>query len=398
MYDVIIVGAGAGGASAAYFLTQAGMSVLVIEKQTLPRYKACGGGVSLQMLAKYFPFSFEPIIETHPSSICWVMGNDNVTIPLPEGTLGMFMRAKFDAFILEHSGAEVITSSMVTNVIEKDDHVLAATKDGRTFEGRYLIGADGANSMVAKSLGLRRHLKPIPAIEAEVTVPDSVMARFAHKPVFIFAAIRRGYLWIFPKRDHLSVGIAHLKPGPGQLHSRLTKVMSEFGISLDRAIIHGHTIPLYSHPQSIAMHRCLLVGDAAGLVDPLSGEGIRLAIKSAWLASQAIVNNKLASYPAKVFTQIGLSQMLALPLRLVFYYLTELCFIFGVYNPFATQAFISLLADQLGYGRVILRLFGSLPLFFVTEISSGLLQLFRHPSRANKIRKRVYGIWAREEE
>ena len=93
-----------------------------------------------------------------------------------------------------------------------------------------------------------------------------------------------------------------------------------------------------------------------------------------------------------------MSQMLSLPLRLVFYYLTELCFILGVYNPFATQAFMALLADQIGYGRVILRLFGSLPLFFITEISSGLLQLSHHPAQANKIRKQVYGIWNRLEE
>jgi flavin-dependent dehydrogenase len=283
-------------------------------------------------------------------------------------------------------------------VREKDDCVWVTTKEGGTFEGRYLIGADGANSVIAKSLGLRQRQKPTPAIEAEVIVPDSVMARFAHKPVFIFAAIRRGYLWIFPKGDHLSVGIAHLKPQPGELQSRLGKVMSEFGISLDHAVFHGYMIPLYDGPQPITTHRCLLIGDAAGLVDPLSGEGIRLAIKSAWLASQAILDNKPSSYPLEVFLRIGLSQMLSLPLRLVFYYLTELCFLFGVYNPFATQAFMALLADKIGYGRVILRLFGSLPLFFITEISSGLLQLSHHPAQADKIRKKIYGIWNRVEE
>ena len=281
MYDVIVVGAGAGGASAAYFLTQAGKSVLVIEKQTLPRYKACGGGVSLKMLAKYFPFSFEPVIESHPTSVWWVLGSNSVTIPLPKGSLGMVMRAKFDAFILEHSSAEVITAATVVRVTEKKDCVVVTTKEGGTFEGRYLIGADGTNSVIAKSLGLRRHQRPTPAIEAEVVVPESVMARFAHKPVFIFAAIRRGYLWIFPKGDHLSVGIARLKPRPGQLQASLAKVMSEYGISLEHAVFHGHTIPLYGGPQPIATHRCLLVGDAAGLVDPLSGEGIRPAIKSA---------------------------------------------------------------------------------------------------------------------
>jgi hypothetical protein len=138
-----------------------------------------------------------------------------------------------------------------------------------------------------------------------------------------------------------------------------------------------------------------LVGDAASLIDPLTGEGIRLAVKSAWLASQAILSGKPSRYSGKVFWHIGLSQLFAIPLRLIFYYLLELCYIFGVYNPFASQAFMDLLSDQIGYGRLLLKLLGTLPAFILVEVIAGLTELFSHPDRAESMRRQVYGSWAR---
>jgi hypothetical protein len=213
--------------------------------------------------------------------------------------------------------------------------------------------------------------------------------------VFILGAIRRGYLWIFPKSDHLSVGITELHPRPGRLQAKLAEVMSQNGISLEGAVIHGHPVPLYKGLAPVATPRCLLVGDAASLIDPLTGEGIRLAVKSAWLASQAILSGKPSRYSGKVFWHIGLSQLFAIPLRLIFYYLLELCYIFGVYNPFASQAFMDLLSDQIGYGRLLLKLLGTLPAFILVEVIAGLTELFSHPDRAESMRRQVYGSWAR---
>jgi flavin-dependent dehydrogenase len=194
LYDAIIVGAGPGGASSAYFLSQAGKSILVLERTKLPRYKACGGGVSLKMLAKYFPFSFEPVIAAHPQSVGYTLYGDTVNVRLPKEWLGMVMRSEFDAFILQHANVELNEGATVTKVTEMADRVKVETKEGQVFQGRYIIGADGVNSQVAKSLGLRRKTKPVPAIEAEVRVSQGMLKQFKQQPLFIFSIVRRGYL------------------------------------------------------------------------------------------------------------------------------------------------------------------------------------------------------------
>ncbi len=100
--------------------------------------------------------------------------------------------------------------------------------------------------------------------------------------------------------------------------------------------------------------RSLLVGDAAGLVDPFSGEGIRFAIKSGKMAAEAILSERLDQYPQHVYREIGFSHMFGIGLALLFYYLPGLCFVLGVRNPFATQAFVDLLSDRANYPIVIL--------------------------------------------
>jgi geranylgeranyl reductase family protein len=397
-YDVIIIGAGAAGASAAYFLSQSGLCTIILEKDNLPRYKPCGGGLSLRMLEKYFPFSFEPVIDDKVTSISYFLSEDEVRIPLPEGLMGMVMRSSFDAFILAQSSVETFSGFQVTRIREYADGVKVESGDGKVLQAKYIIGADGSNSIVSRSLAFRRRGKAIPAIEADVEVNSEILKRFRRRPVFIFGAVRRGYCWIFPKYDHLSVGIAENHTKPGRLQKKLVDVMGAFGIPLSGVVLHGHTIPLYNGPTRLASRRCLLIGDAAGLVDPLSGEGIRNAIKSAKIASDAITSGKVSSYSRRIFWQIGLPQLGAYPLRLIFYYLIELCFIFGVYNPFTSQAFMALLSDEIAYGQLLLRIFGTLPAFFVIEIITGVIELAGNKELAARMRSSAYNGWARMED
>ncbi len=390
-YDVIIVGGGPAGGTAAYFLGQSGRRVLVLEKETLPRYKACGGGLSAHVLEQ-FPFSFEAVIESKVKAISYALGAQTITIPLPDQSIRMVMRDDFDEYLLKHAQAEIRQGVAVCSVEERANGVIVETTEGERIEGGYLIAADGASSVVARSVGLRRKKVMAGAIEVEAVVPADLFARFADKPLFIFGEVATGYLWIFPKSDHLSIGIGALHPKPGELQATLERVMTRYGISIKGQPYKGHPIPIYNRREPINTHRTLLVGDAAGLVDPFTGEGIRFAIKSGRLAAEAVLSGQPERYPALVDRQIGCNHRLGIILTSLFYNLPQPSFELVVRNPFVTRALVDMLADRIGYAGVMLQMFGTLPLFLLTETIAGLGGLIGGPKMMDSLRRAVYSI------
>jgi len=348
-YDVIVVGAGIGGAAAAYHLGEAGCRVLVLERERLPRYKPCGGGVPGSVF-RNFPFPFDEAIEARVTRIRYsYRGQEEVTVPLPGEPVAMVMRDKFDAWVLEQAKCEVREATSVTAVVEGEDNVVVSTKDGQEFRGRYLVGADGANSVTARELGLRRGKFLRAAIEAEVPLAPRATADWAQTALFEFGALKGGYLWIFPKRDHLSVGIGAFRKSRAKLRDVLRQEMTKFGISLDGVTLHGHPLPMYFRSERLNTAHSLLVGDAAGLMDPLSGEGIRYAVKSARLAAEAVIREELDKYTAWVQREIGANLSRARWVAALFYGLPRLCFRLAVRNPKVTRLLADILNDQANY-------------------------------------------------
>jgi geranylgeranyl reductase family protein len=389
-YDVIVVGSGPAGSTAAFHLGEAGFHVLVIEKENLPRYKTCGGGLSTRFLRDYFPFSFDTIVSSDVHAMSYDMGDFSVTIPVRPGEIGMVMRSELDRHILSHARVALQQADPVTHIEEKKEGVLVTTKSGKIFHSRYLIGADGANSIVAHAMGLRKQKELAAAIEVEVQVDPQTLQNFQGRPVFIFGELPYGYLWIFPKQDHLSVGIAALHPKRGELQSRLKSVMQRYGILVEDVPMHGHPIPIYTRRQPISTRRVLLVGDAAGLADPLSGEGIRYAIKSGRLASQAIISGQPERYDAMIYHHIIRNHRLALVVARIFYRLQKFCIRLGAPNPFTTQAIIDLLSDRAATSTIMLRSIATLPLFAVTELAARLVSILGGPDWGKSIRRWVY--------
>jgi geranylgeranyl reductase family protein len=390
LYDVIIVGSGPAGNSAAFFLSQAGKRVFILEKDHLPRYKACGGGLSPRYLREQFPFAFETVAIDDVQAISYIHHRQMTTVPLSPGVVGMVMRDDFDAYLLRHSGAQVAEGTAVRAVRELSDRVEVETKDGRIFSSRYLIGADGANSIVAHSIGLRKRRSMAAAIEVEVAAPPDVARQFAHQMAFIFGEIHYGYLWIFSKSDHLSVGIVALHPKPGELQHTLQRVMARHGISLEGAVFHGHPIPIYTRRERISSARTLLVGDAAGLADPLSGEGIRFAIKSGRMAAETILSGHPERYTARLQRSIGLNHHLTMLVSLSFYYLQELYLFTGTSNPYCTAAIVEMMADRINAAEFVLLGILTLPAFALTELSAHLLRILGLGKWSDRIRAAMY--------
>lgn len=372
-WDVIVAGAGAGGSAAAYHLARAGLRVLVVERARLPRYKACGGAIPRPTLEQ-FPFSFERAIQSMPTAARFTFaGLSAVEVPLPERPVAMVMRSQFDAYLLDRSGAEVLAGTPVEGVTESGEGV-EVQAGGRALRGRWVVGADGASSRVAQCLGLRRSRQFGGALEAEVPLDGNpaLEAEYGQRALLALGGLPWSYAWVFPKEGHLSVGIARFRAGRVDLRGALQRQMEPLGICLDNVPLHGHPLPCYQAPpwpwrrrpghspqERISTRRCLLVGDAAGLVDPLIGEGIRYALASARLAAEAILRGDLAGYEQAIWREVGHSLATAWQAGRVLYRWPRTCFQLGLRNPATIRHFLDLLAGRAGYQGVGRRLFAA---------------------------------------
>ena len=351
--DVIIVGSGPGGCSAAYFLRAQGCRVLILEQKKLPRYKTCAGGVP-DVGLDLFPFSFDRVIEQKIRRFSCVFGPSTVTMDVPDRTLSMVMRDRFDQFLLEHSRAEVGEQSRVTGLTQDEHKVVVSTARGKTFRARYLIGADGHNSRVAAVTGLGNGRRNSLALQAETTVDRDTLRSFQGRLLAGFNVLPSGYYWIFPKSDHLSVGIGALKPGKQPLRKILQEQMARFDIDLSKSRTRAYPLPVFSGLAKVHSGRVLLVGDAAGLVDPYTGEGIRHALFSGMAAAETILAGNIQNYTRRIQDEIAKDLLWAKRLAGFFYARQHLSFHYLLRNRCIFQAMLKTVTNQKTYKKAIL--------------------------------------------
>jgi geranylgeranyl reductase family protein len=274
-YDVAIVGGGPAGATAAYRLASAGASVLVLDKATFPRDKPCGGGVTGRA-ARQLPFSIGPVVEEVVDRMeCGLRYRSHVIRRARAPLAYMTQRRRLDHFLLQkaaEAGAEVREGE---------------TADARELDARIVIGADGCNGSSAKQLGLADGVVHGVALEANYPYE----ARYAGAIVLEIAVIRGGYGWIFPKGDHLNVGVGGNAEEASKLRTELRRMCEAYGIDPEAATdTRGYRLPMRLPRTLLARGTTAVIGDAAGLVDPFSGDGMYEAFLSAKLVTNAALD------------------------------------------------------------------------------------------------------------
>lgn len=295
VWDVVVVGAGPAGASAAYAAAVAGRQVLLLEKAALPRYKTCGGGIigpSRDSLPPGFDLPFRERVYAVTFSL---NGRLTRTRRSRRMLFGLIDRPEFDAQLVEHAqkaGAVLRTGVTVSRVEQHGSAVpdrrtvAVVTSDGETVLARAVVGADGSASRIGAHVGVKMDQVDL-GLEAEIPVPEPVAEDWAGRALIDWGPMPGSYGWVFPKGRTLTVGVISAR-GEGAATKRyLEDFIARLGLAgFEPAISSGHLTRCRSDDSPLSRGRVLVCGDAAGLLEPWTREGISFALRSGRLAGE----------------------------------------------------------------------------------------------------------------
>lgn len=290
-HDLIVVGAGPGGSSAAAAALRAGMSVAQVDAARFPRVKPCAGGLTPKASRALF-CELAPSQRGAYREFEFNAWNGTQTVfSFRTPLLAMVQRPRFDQRLVAENarsrGFAFHDGEPVRSVEWTGTRFRVHTK-GRVLQAPQLVGADGANGIVNRVFRASRPRAR--AVALEVNLPRSeVTGAVPERPCFDFGALERGYGWVFPKEDEVSIGLYTLARGLKDLRARLAAYLAARGLRARRDLasaIESHTIPVGGHDLCAPGFPLYLVGDAAGLADAITGEGIYHALESGRLAGE----------------------------------------------------------------------------------------------------------------
>jgi geranylgeranyl reductase family protein len=302
-FDVAVVGAGPAGSTTAYRLARAHARVLLVDKSRFPRDKPCGGGLTMRAVHQ-LPFSVEPVVEDRVTRVRCRLKYGRVMNRESEHVLClMTQRRRLDEFLVEQAvEAGAVFRDGVRVEIESDRRIRV---DGRPLEVGGLVGADGANGITAKTLGLGGDIVNGVALEGNLPYERLPHGEWRGMLVLELATLPGGYGWIFPKGDHVNVGVGGWGTEGPLLRAHLRTLCDHYGVDVDElSNLRGHRLPMRRAGTKLANGRALVVGDAAGVLDPVSGDGIYEALVSGKLAAEQIIAGDIPGYERAVHERL----------------------------------------------------------------------------------------------
>jgi geranylgeranyl reductase family protein len=270
-----------------------GMNVAVIDKAVFPRNKLCGGLLTERSLAVYrsiFGEAWEPAIEAVSDGIAFYHRDRFLNQLDSYRRIYFTSRPNYDNFLLELAakrGARIFQGRGVSSIDLQNRTVSLA--DGQKIQANFIIGADGVNSRVSRLIDGSRERKRSLAFGFECEIPRDILKRSVRSPEIYLGIARWGYGWVFPKRNFVTVGLAGLLSSNSSLRANFEQFLRQICGFLPDIPYEGHHIPFGYYLDMPGRAATLLVGDAAGLVEPVTGEGIAFAMLSGRYAGEAVV-------------------------------------------------------------------------------------------------------------
>lgn len=288
-WDVIVVGAGPAGSSAARAAAVAGARVLLVDRSGFPRYKTCGGGL-LGVSRSEVPAEAAHTVQTHIRRAAFTRHRGSIaTVERSEPFLGMTHREPFDAALLAAAvaaGAEFRSGVSVREVLEPGDGTVALRTAEETLVGRIVVGCDGAGGRMGRHVGVRLGEVDL-GLEDDVETPpgwdgdpERVLLDWGEQP--------GSYAWLFPKGERLAVGVIARRGSPEQTREYLARWKRHLGLTeAPTAHSSGHLTQWREAGSPVVRGRVLVAGDTAGLLEPWTREGISYALRSGRWAGEA---------------------------------------------------------------------------------------------------------------
>ncbi|MES2093841.1 MAG: geranylgeranyl reductase family protein [Actinomycetota bacterium] len=315
VWDVLVIGAGPAGSSAARVAAEGGASVLLIDRARFPRYKTCGGGLIGISLA-HVPASVLSTVEQEVREVRFSLhGGALKTHRRVRPFLALVQRERFDEALVRAAVAAGVAfeDSVVVRSVEEADGLVTVTTDGppqhATIRARVVIGADGTSGRTGRYVGVRNRGTDL-ALEVELTrTPES--REWDGSIAFDWGSAPGSYAWVFPKDRVLTVGVIQAKGEPQQTRDYLDAWLRTAGVDgLDIERSTGHLTQWREPDSPLRLGSVIVAGDAAGLLDPWTREGISFALRSGCWAGEAAAaaasgsRRALDGYTSRVLSEL----------------------------------------------------------------------------------------------
>ena len=306
LWDVAVVGAGPAGAAAARAAAERGARTLLLEREELPRYKRCGGGLIgvSQAALRDAGVDVGALARDVVGRCTFTSRGGHAYTREAAPFLPMVLRSELDAALVDvavRAGAQVRTGTAVTGYAEDGDGVVLTTSTG-DVRARAVVGADGSGSRAAAHVGVVCEQVDL-GMEAELPTPAG--SDWAGRVLLDWGPVPGSYGWVFPKGDRLTVGVIGPRKRGGEVREWFTRFVGSLGLDLaDGEHVGGHLTRVRA-PSSPLRRGCVLVaGDAAGLLEPWTREGISFALRSGGLAGAAAATD-VTGYETAVDAVLG---------------------------------------------------------------------------------------------